>query len=57
MTRATGIFGSNAEYLFKLHAALDECALRDEYIDRLVKEMERLSMQATCGVSGEREQN
>jgi cation transport protein ChaC len=44
VARATGKFGSNAEYLFKLHAALDECGLHDSYIDALAGEVRRFSL-------------
>ena len=39
---AEGKFGSNAEYLFKLQAALDECSLHDVYIEALCSEVQRL---------------
>jgi ChaC-like protein len=35
VARAAGKFGSNAEYLFELQAALNECCLRDSYIEEL----------------------
>jgi cation transport protein ChaC len=43
---AAGKFGSNAEYLFKLQAALDERGLQDAYIQALCSEVQRL---AVCG--------
>jgi cation transport protein ChaC len=53
---ASGKFGTNAEYLFRLHAALNECGLHDPYIDALVDvlvdvlvdERGRLSPPAPC---------
>jgi cation transport protein ChaC len=39
---AAGRFGSNADYLFKLHAALHDCRLHDPYIDALAGEVQRL---------------
>lgn len=39
---AAGKFGSNAEYLFKLQTALDECRVRDPYVDALASEVRRL---------------
>jgi cation transport protein ChaC len=42
---ATGQFGTNAEYLHKLHAALLESGLEDGYIEQLVRLVERLSWQ------------
>jgi cation transport protein ChaC len=44
VARAAGKFGSNAEYLFKLHAALSECSLRDSYIDELAGEVQRIPL-------------
>ncbi|QIE26264.1 Glutathione-specific gamma-glutamylcyclotransferase (plasmid) [Caballeronia sp. SBC1] len=44
VAKAAGKFGSNAEYLFKLQAALDECSLHDPYIDALADEVQRLSL-------------
>jgi len=41
VARAEGKFGSNAEYLLKLHAALNEWGLRDPYIDELACEVQR----------------
>ncbi|WP_233838060.1 gamma-glutamylcyclotransferase [Paraburkholderia sp. ZP32-5] len=46
---AAGRFGSNAEYLFKLHAALDECRLYDPYIDALAGEVQRLLSRRPAG--------
>jgi cation transport protein ChaC len=43
VARASGKFGSNAEYLFKLHAALKEYGLQDPYIDELAGEIQRIS--------------
>jgi len=42
VARAKGKFGSNAEYLFKLHAALNECSVYDPYIDELAGEVQRI---------------
>jgi len=39
---AAGRFGSNADYLLKLHAALHDCRLHDPYIDALAGEVQRL---------------
>jgi glutathione-specific gamma-glutamylcyclotransferase len=39
---ASGKFGTNAEYLFNLHAALEECGLRDLYIEELTAEVVRI---------------
>ncbi len=44
---AAGTFGSNAEYVYKLQAALGECALRDPYIEELVGEVRRLFRQVS----------
>lgn len=52
ISAASGKFGSNAEYLLKLHEALGECMLEDHYIDELAKTVERLSRETTCDVSG-----
>lgn len=46
IARASGSFGSNAEYVFKLEAALHECGLRDAYIDALAAELRRLLPEA-----------
>lgn len=43
VAKAACKFGSNAEYLFKLKAALDECSLHDAYIDALADQVQRLS--------------
>jgi cation transport protein ChaC len=43
MAVATGLFGSNAEYVFKLQTALDDCGLNDPYIDELAAELARLT--------------
>jgi cation transport protein ChaC len=45
MAVATGLFGTNAEYVFKLHSALTECGLNDPYIDELAAELARISSQ------------
>jgi cation transport protein ChaC len=45
---ASGKFGTNADYLFKLHAALEECGLQDPYIDMLAGEIERLTRRGPC---------
>lgn len=42
MAVATGLFGSNAEYVFQLQRALSACGLRDPYIDELAAELTRL---------------
>ncbi|WCM24461.1 gamma-glutamylcyclotransferase [Paraburkholderia bryophila] len=42
MALATGPFGTNAEYVFKLQTALDDCGLNDTYIDELAAELTRL---------------
>jgi glutathione-specific gamma-glutamylcyclotransferase len=44
VSTAAGKFGSNAEYLFKLKAALDECGFHDPYIDALAGEVQRFSL-------------
>jgi cation transport protein ChaC len=49
---AMGKFGSNAEYLLKLHKALTECGLHDPYVEELASEIERLSRRARCDVPG-----
>ncbi|NYH16490.1 gamma-glutamylcyclotransferase [Paraburkholderia bryophila] len=43
MAVATGLFGTNAEYVFKLQIALDDCGLNDPYIDELAAELARLT--------------
>lgn len=45
MAVATGLFGSNAEYVFKLQSALADCRLSDPYIDELAAELTRISSQ------------
>ncbi|CAB3785527.1 gamma-glutamylcyclotransferase [Paraburkholderia fynbosensis] len=42
MAVATGLFGTNAEYVFKLQSALAECSLNDPYIDELASELTRI---------------
>jgi glutathione-specific gamma-glutamylcyclotransferase len=42
VANAVGKFGSNADYLFELEAALDECGLQDAYIAALAGEVRRL---------------
>jgi cation transport protein ChaC len=42
---ASGLFGSNAEYVFKLRDALADCELGDPYIDELVSELTRVAGQ------------
>ncbi|MFT4436933.1 gamma-glutamylcyclotransferase [Caballeronia sp. 15715] len=49
---AVGKFGSNADYVLKLHAALTEGNAQDSYIDALVSEIQRLSRQAPCQLPG-----
>jgi glutathione-specific gamma-glutamylcyclotransferase len=44
VARAAGKFGSNAEYLFKLVAALSESSLRDPYIEELAGEVQRIPL-------------
>ncbi|ACD20050.1 gamma-glutamylcyclotransferase [Paraburkholderia phytofirmans] len=39
MAVASGLFGTNAEYVFKLQRALADCGLKDAYIDELVAEL------------------
>lgn len=46
IANATGVFGSNAEYLMKLQHALDACALCDPYVDTLAAEVARLRTHA-----------
>ncbi|MFT4503187.1 gamma-glutamylcyclotransferase [Caballeronia sp. 15711] len=50
ISTATGQFGSNTEYLLKLHKALLECGLQDSYIEELASEVGRLSRRACCDV-------
>jgi cation transport protein ChaC len=45
---AAGAFGSNADYLMKLHHALRSCELRDPYVDALAAEVERLRTRAVA---------
>lgn len=42
VANATGKFGSNADYLFELQTALEECGLHDTYIAALAGEVRRL---------------
>jgi cation transport protein ChaC len=46
---ATGTFGTNAEYLFKLHAALAECGVNDPYVEAIVHAIERPSHDSCAG--------
>lgn len=46
MASASGLFGSNAEYVFKLQCALTECGMSDHYIDALANELARLGDRA-----------
>lgn len=46
MAAASGLFGTNAEYVYKLQAALADCGLKDAYIDELAAELTRV-MSAT----------
>lgn len=39
---ASGMFGSNTEYVFKLQRALAECEMEDAYIDELAAELARI---------------
>lgn len=50
ISTATGKFGSNTEYLLRLHEALIEGRLRDPYIEELTNEIERLSQRASCAI-------
>ena len=43
MAVAAGLFGTNAEYVFKLQSALADCGLNDPYIDELASELTRIS--------------
>jgi cation transport protein ChaC len=43
MAAASGSFGTNAEYVFKLQRALADCQMRDSYIDELAAELRQLS--------------
>jgi cation transport protein ChaC len=43
MSVATGLFGTNAEYVFKLESALADCGLNDPYIDELAAELTRIA--------------
>lgn len=45
MAVATGLFGPNAEYVFKLRSALTDCGLNDPYIDELASELTRIAGQ------------
>jgi len=40
---ASGAFGTNAEYVFKLQHALEDCGLNDGYIDEIAAELARLA--------------
>jgi glutathione-specific gamma-glutamylcyclotransferase len=46
MAVATGLFGTNAEYVFKLKNALADCSLTDSYIDELACELTRINSRA-----------
>jgi glutathione-specific gamma-glutamylcyclotransferase len=46
MAVATGLFGSNAEYVFKLQRALAESELSDPYIDEIAAELARIASEA-----------
>jgi Uncharacterized protein involved in cation transport len=46
MAVAAGLFGTNAEYVFKLRAALVDCELNDPYIDELASELTRMTAHA-----------
>ncbi|CAB3794594.1 gamma-glutamylcyclotransferase [Paraburkholderia fynbosensis] len=52
ISAASGKFGSNTEYLLKLHEALSECSVEDRYIAELANAVYRLSRVATCDVTG-----
>jgi cation transport protein ChaC len=45
MAVATGLFGTNAEYVFKLQSALADSGLSDPYIDELAAELMRIAGQ------------
>jgi cation transport protein ChaC len=45
MAVAAGLFGTNAEYVFKLQSALADCGMNDPYIDELACELTRISGQ------------
>jgi cation transport protein ChaC len=45
MAVATGLFGTNAEYVFKLQSALADSGLTDPYIDELAAELMRIAGQ------------
>jgi cation transport protein ChaC len=45
MAAAKGLFGTNAEYVFKLRDALADCSLNDPYIDELAAELVRIGGQ------------
>ncbi|SIT46976.1 Cation transport protein ChaC [Paraburkholderia ribeironis] len=45
MAVATGLFGTNAEYVFKLQHALADSGLCDPYIDEIASELTRISSQ------------
>jgi len=38
---ASGLIGTNAEYVFKLQQALSDCGVKDPYIERLAAELLR----------------
>lgn len=42
MAAASGLFGTNAEYVFKLQNALTDCGLNDPYIDEIAAELTRV---------------
>jgi glutathione-specific gamma-glutamylcyclotransferase len=46
---ASGLFGTNAEYVYKLKAALNDAGLADTYIDELAAELTRIAGQACSG--------
>jgi cation transport protein ChaC len=45
MAVANGLFGTNADYVFKLQRALTDCGLTDPYIDELAFELTQISSQ------------
>ncbi|WP_144141527.1 gamma-glutamylcyclotransferase [Paraburkholderia sp. BCC1884] len=45
MAVASGLFGTNREYVFKLQHALADCGLNDPYIDELAAELSRIVQQ------------
>jgi len=46
IARASGSFGTNADYVFRLEGALAESGLRDRYVDSLAAELRRICEEA-----------